>query len=948
MNKILHFILLFLLFFIIVSTAQARVGIVVNKDLYPLIKDSLSTYISDLRTIEGKEVWLSSDRFDDSDTIADLKAMLQDNYQNNELEGVVLIGDLPIAWMELDNDWEEYASFPSDLYYMDMDGTWEDKASWGKSGIFDTFPVNLYPEIWISRITAGMTPMLGDEEVIVKDYFDRVHDRMKGMDTISHRYLVLGDTDCWGNSLDGFDGFVRSSEMGYANGEVTKYLRYNGEDTRENWIKGMRDGYEYALVTEHSAPNLHCTKWDSPKDFFYNVDYQKMAADGEPGNVRFYNLFACSNARFTYKDFLAGSYAWGHNGLVSIGSTKTGSMLYFGEYNEPLGEGKSFGEAFLAWVRRVGVHDLSWHGGMTLMGVGSLKLLPYAKDDFSVTVTATAEGKASLSETISVVEDTDGSPIEIKASAKVVTGTVSRVEFFRNDLLIGEDSNFPYSISWANPDKGIHLLKAVAYNSAGDKTISSPVKIIVAGKLGEGSISMQYWNDETAVDDFTDFSTYPDNSTYSSLTQLQDFQTSPYSRAYCTRITGFIHPPVTGNYNFYMAGCNTWKLRLSSDEAEANKSLLLSVSAYGEFPEEASKSAPVSLESGKKYFIEALHKGEERWSSLTVGWSIPGLEVDVIQGLFLSPEYVFYKVDFNCFNYHGDIKGGLNQCVKPGDNTWPITAVPAQGYCFTGWRGDYTGSDNPLTLHNVNSNMIIEAGFAVKTYKVNFISGEHGHLNGVTEQVVPYGGSSSAVKPEADEGYQFTGWSGAYTGTEKTLRVDNVISDKTITAEFAVMTYKVGFIAGEHGRIEGVTEQVIRHGGSSSAVEPEADEGYQFTGWTGSYTGTDKTLRVDNVISDKTITAKFAVKTYNVDFIAGEHGRLKGVTEQVIPHGGSSSAVEPEADEGYQFTGWTGNYQGTDENLIIENITTDLTIASHFALKPEDSGQNGCFISTVK
>jgi len=66
-------------------------------------------------------------------------------------------------------------------------------------------------------------------------------------------------------------------------------------------------------------------------------------------------------------------------GLLSVGSTKTGSMLCFYDYYEPLGQGSSFGEAFLSWC----VNDIEtcaevwsrpWFYGMTLLGDPTLKL----------------------------------------------------------------------------------------------------------------------------------------------------------------------------------------------------------------------------------------------------------------------------------------------------------------------------------------------------------------------------------------------------------------------------------------------------------------------------------------------------------------------------------------------------------------------------------------------
>jgi hypothetical protein len=100
--------------------------------------------------------------------------------------------------------------------------------------------------------------------------------------------------------------------------------------------------------------------------------------DVNPPNAYFYNLFACSNARFTQPDYMAGWYLFDKaggsacNGLAAVGSTKTGSMLAFENFYAPMGAGKCVGDAFVAWWQALGAeHDLGerqWYYGMVLLG----------------------------------------------------------------------------------------------------------------------------------------------------------------------------------------------------------------------------------------------------------------------------------------------------------------------------------------------------------------------------------------------------------------------------------------------------------------------------------------------------------------------------------------------------------------------------------------------------
>jgi hypothetical protein len=122
MNKKLIVPISIFLLSIFSSHLFGKVGIIVNKDLYSSIQSSLSTYIADLSSIENKEVWLDKDNFDDTDTPQELKDALKDHYQNDNLEGAILIGDLPIAKYSLSNE-------TCDLYFMDLDGSWSGSGS---------------------------------------------------------------------------------------------------------------------------------------------------------------------------------------------------------------------------------------------------------------------------------------------------------------------------------------------------------------------------------------------------------------------------------------------------------------------------------------------------------------------------------------------------------------------------------------------------------------------------------------------------------------------------------------------------------------------------------------------------------------------------------------------------------------------------------------------------
>ena len=107
-----------------------------------------------------------------------------------------------------------------------------------------------------------------------------------------------------------------------------------------------------------------------------------------------------------------------------------------------------------------------------------------------------------------------------------------------------------------------------------------------------------------------------------------------------TRLRGFVHPNVTGDYTFYVAGDGSAELFLSTDDSPANKQLIAVCPTYsGSFDKSPrQKSAPIPLVAGRKYYIESLQIGGGGNGQTNVAWDIPGIgEEKTIAGKFLSP-----------------------------------------------------------------------------------------------------------------------------------------------------------------------------------------------------------------------------------------------------------------------------------------------------------------------
>ncbi len=72
------------------------------------------------------------------------------------------------------------------------------------------------------------------------------------------------------------------------------------------------------------------------------------------------------------------------------------------------------------------------------------------------------------------------SSITLKASASDPDGSVSKVEFFRSSIKLGESAVSPYEITWSGVGPGVYTLKASATDNSGATNVSSAINIIVA------------------------------------------------------------------------------------------------------------------------------------------------------------------------------------------------------------------------------------------------------------------------------------------------------------------------------------------------------------------------------------------------------------------------------------------------------------------------------------
>ncbi|MEZ4733352.1 MAG: M60 family metallopeptidase [Caldilineaceae bacterium] len=196
---------------------------------------------------------------------------------------------------------------------------------------------------------------------------------------------------------------------------------------------------------------------------------------------------------------------------------------------------------------------------------------------------------------------------------------------------------------------------------------------------GTGSLRREWWTGiaGATLADLMNAPGYPGQPTGTALITGPLEGPRDWGSDYGDRLRGYLHPPVTGNYDFWLAGNEAVQFRLSSDEDPRNAQLLLTVPqstgyrGFDDYVAAIQRSQPVALVAGRQYYFDVIRKEGSGSDHAAVAWTIPAGATTplaarkVIDGRYLSP-------------YTGDL--ALRKTLASGQ---PATILPGSDATFT-------------------------------------------------------------------------------------------------------------------------------------------------------------------------------------------------------------------------------------------------------------------------
>jgi len=179
--------------------------------------------------------------------------------------------------------------------------------------------------------------------------------------------------------------------------------------------------------------------------------------------------------------------------------------------------------------------------------------------------------------------------------------------------------------------------------ASGERGIAQRDQPLVRGTVPvpTGHVALERWLQQPESS-LAEWRTTRRSSTPSDSQVLQPSLEIPENQTehFVARLSGWLYPPQTGDYRFWVSADDQGELWLGSNETMGSKRLLCGTTTFVS-PEDWTKapsqqSRPVRLVQGRRYYIEGLLRQAGGAASFAVAWEGPGFPRQKIPARYLS------------------------------------------------------------------------------------------------------------------------------------------------------------------------------------------------------------------------------------------------------------------------------------------------------------------------
>ena len=286
-----------------------------------------------------------------------------------------------------------------------------------------------------------------------------------------------------------------------------------------------------------------------------------------------------------------------------------------------------------------------------------------------------------------------------------------------------------------------------------------------------------------------------------------------------------------------------------------------------------------------------------------------------------------------------DFLGGLRTWKFDHGKLVNASAQANSGYVFGSWSaGSCTGETSATRCHiTMDANKAVTALFISQcTLKVpdatgGSVTAEDSSGNDVTLPWTGDCGEVITIEASPATNYEFDGWTGGGCSTDAECDVTVGTAARkpttvTVTPSFTREQCTLTVEAGTGGSVDptGITTVDC---GTTVAISADADDGYRFGSWSGSVADANAASTTVEVDDSQKVTANF-VQQCTLTVRKGTGGTVDP-TGTITLDCGTTVSISATANDGYRFSGWTGDLTSTSASTTIL-VDTDKTVSANF------------------
>ena len=272
------------------------------------------------------------------------------------------------------------------------------------------------------------------------------------------------------------------------------------------------------------------------------------------------------------------------------------------------------------------------------------------------------------------------------------------------------------------------------------------------------------------------------------------------------------------------------------------------------------------------------------------------------------------------------------------DSSIKYTITPDAGFVLDTLfvNGIKVDSISSYTFDSVRINKTIFAKFKVQTFTILSSAGAGGSINPLGTNIVKYDSSIKyTITPDAGFVLDTLFVNGIKVDSISSYTFDTVTINKTISAKFKVQTFAITATAGAGGMITPVGSSIVKYDSSIKyTITPDAGFVLDTLFVNGNKVDSISSYTFDTVRINKTIFAKFKVKTFVITATAGAGGSINPSGTNIVKYDSSIKyTITPNAGFVLDTLFVNGNKVDSISSYTFDTLKANKTISAKFKIQ---------------